>query len=396
MGRLTRAETQRLNRAGILAAAREEFAERGFREAKIDAIADRAELTRGAVYSNFPGKRALYFAVLADLAERAPKPPPAEPPRTAREALGAFARAWVTRLPLATDRRHGEARLGMDLFPEVLADERTRRPFAQLMKLDALLLGLALERLGPPGPFSPGASFPGVSFPGASLSGPSSSGPAGPPWERPGGRKVRVAEAALTTLHGASQMAAAAPGFVEPFDIVAACERLTGLDLGDRWPEPQLVPPARPADDPWSPPPGTDLITGAPAPLAGDGVVAILGLHRLSGAEAAVRAAPPGAEVTVVMVTADPAELAPLARLAIADLCVCLHQAFPPEALPRLRVVCDERGAVAAAAGVPAVADATEVAVRVRGGRIITRAEGLGACHAAAAARPREAPARDR
>ena len=66
MGRLTRAETQERNRAKVLAAARTEFAERGFRDAKIDSIAERAGLTRGAVYSNFPGKRALYFAILAD------------------------------------------------------------------------------------------------------------------------------------------------------------------------------------------------------------------------------------------------------------------------------------------------------------------------------------------
>src|SRR5690348_5892310 len=90
MGRLTRAELQARNRARVLAAARDEFAERGFRDAKVDAIADRAGLTRGAVYSNFPGKRALYFSVLADLAEqeagpdgaRRPSPAAGEAPAT--------------------------------------------------------------------------------------------------------------------------------------------------------------------------------------------------------------------------------------------------------------------------------------------------------------------------
>jgi AcrR family transcriptional regulator len=115
MGRLSRAELQQLNRAKVLAAARDEFAGRGFRDAKVDGIAERAGLTRGAVYSNFPGKRALYFAVLADLAERTPEPaapdaaapdaahepPYPEPDSTVFEALGAFARAWVARLPLA-------------------------------------------------------------------------------------------------------------------------------------------------------------------------------------------------------------------------------------------------------------------------------------------------------
>ena len=354
MGRLSRKELQERNRAKVLAAARDEFTERGFRDAKIDAIAERVGLTRGGVYSSFPGKRALYFAVLAEVAECAPEPPHPEPGRTARDALGAFARAWVARLPLATDtdEQHGTDRLGMDLMPEVLADERTRRPFAQLMKLDAILLGLALERLHPS--------------------------------TMPARRMVRVAEAALTTLHGASQMAAAAPGFIEPFSVISACEQLADLDLGDRWPPPPIIPQARATNGPWSPPPAVDTIRGEPARLTGDGVVAILGLHRLAAAEEAVRAAPPGADVTAVLVTSAPDELAPLARLAIAELCACLHQAFPPSAWPRLQVVCDEADALAAAAGVPAVSDGTETAVRIEAGRIITRADGFGACHAVA------------
>jgi AcrR family transcriptional regulator len=354
MSRLTRAETQERNRDRVLTAARQEFAERGFRDAKIDAIAERAELTRGAVYSNFPGKRALYFAVLAEDAERPPAQPQQQPGRTVREALATFARAWVTRLPLATDQRYGAAHLGMDLLPEVLADEPSRKPFAQLMKLDAILLGLAMERLRPP--------------------------------RRPDGRMVRLAETALTTLHGASQLAAAAPGFVEPFNVVSACEQLADLDLGDRWPHPPIVPQAQQTDEPWSPPPATDLTRREPARLSEDGVVAILGLHRLAAAEEAVRAAPEGAEVTAVLVTGAPAELAQLARLVLADLVSCLHQAFPASAWPRLQVVCDDSRALAAAAGVPSVSDLTETAVRIEGGRIVTRAEGFGACHAAAAA----------
>jgi AcrR family transcriptional regulator len=354
MARLTRAETQERNRARVLAAAHDEFAEHGFRNAKIDVIAERAELTRGAVYSNFPGKRALYFAVLAESAENTPAPPNAAPGLTTREALGAFARALVTRLPLATDERYGAARLGVDLMPEVVADERIRRPFAQLMKLDAVLLGLALERLDPP--------------------------------EDPRGRMVRVAEAALTTLHGASQLAAAAPEFVEPFNVISACEQLADLDLGDRWPPRPMAPDARFVDEPWSPPTAVDLLRGETVRPVGDGVVAILGLHRLAAAEEAVRAAPPGSEVTAVLVTSDPHELVPLTRLMIADLRNGLRQAFPPSALPRLHVVCDSAGLLAAAAGAHAVSDATETAIRVRGGRIVVRAEGFGACHTAATA----------
>ncbi|GLY75176.1 TetR family transcriptional regulator [Actinoallomurus iriomotensis] len=346
VARLTRVETQERNRAKVLAAAREEFAERGYRDAKVDRIAERAELTRGAVYSNFPGKRALYFAVLADEAERAPRPE--QHGRTPSEALGAFARAWLARLPLAG----GEpGRLGLELLPEVITDDRTRQAFAQLTRLDALLLGLALE---------------GVD--GRRL------------------RMVRAAETALTTLHGASRLAAAAPGFVEPFTVVSACERLTDLDLGDGWPPAHLpyVPDARAVDEPWPAPPVVDAVRGEATRLDGDGVVAILGLHRLEAAEEAVRALPPGETVTVVLVSGDPGEFAPLARLTVADLCGCLRQAFP--SAPALRVVHDPAGTVAAAAGVPAVSDVTETAIRVHAGRVVARADAHGACHAAASA----------
>ncbi|MFG1645470.1 TetR/AcrR family transcriptional regulator [Amycolatopsis sp. NPDC049252] len=345
MAGLSRAATQERNRAKVLAAARDEFARRGFRDTKIDVIAERAELTRGAVYSNFPGKRALYFAVLADLAEHAPRlaTPPSHP--SAPDALAAFARAWVARLPLATDSDSEEARLTRELLPEILADEHTRRPFAQLMRIDAILLGLALERLAP------------------------------------GRRLVRVAEAALTTLYGASQLAAAAPGFGEPFHIVTACARLLELDLGDDWPDtPPITPHARAVDGPWDPPAALDQLTGETV-RPGDGVVTVLGLHRAAAFEEAVRA---GADVTVALVTSDPGELASLARLAVADLRVCLDQAFPAPREPRLRIVSDAGGALAAAAGVTAVSDATETAVRVEGGRIVARAEGFGACHAVA------------
>ncbi|WP_033289613.1 TetR/AcrR family transcriptional regulator [Amycolatopsis jejuensis] len=344
MARLTRAQTQERNRAKVLTAARAEFTERGFRGAKIDVIAERAELTRGAVYSNFPGKRALYFAVLAAEAERfAAQPPDPDPGLTPSEVLGAFARAWVARLPLATDP---DARLGVDLLPEILADELTHRPYAQLLRFDAIVLGLVLERLSPSS-----------------------------------GRLVRVAEAALTMLHGASQLAAAAPGFGEPFNVVRACEALPGLGLADIWPEPPIVPQARAVAETWAPPEVFDVLRARPARIDGDGVVAVIGLHRLSAVEEALRAAE---EVTLVVVTGQPGELVPLTNLVFADLRGLLLRSCPEQAWPRLRVIVDEPGALAAAAGVSAVSDATETAVRVHNGRIVSRAEGFGACHAAA------------
>ncbi|GAA4206858.1 TetR/AcrR family transcriptional regulator [Actinocatenispora rupis] len=341
--RVPRAETQRRNRARVLAAARHEFTERGFRDAKIDRIAERAKLTRGAVYSNFPGKRALYFSVLAEDAEQAPADP--RPGRTVPDALAALASAWLSPLPLATD---GPDWLGRDLVPEILADEHTRRPYAELLALQAIALGFGLEALPP----------------------------------RRGHRLVRVAAAALTTLHGAGQLAVAAPGFADPFDVVETCRGLAGLDLADDWSPPHAgyAPAARPVDAPWAPPAAVDALRAEPVRPGGDGVVAVLGLHRLSAVEEALRLCP----VTAVLVTGEPRELDPLVRLVLAELRSCLRHALPESAWPRLSLVHDGAAAVAAAAGVRAVSDETETAVRVRDGRIVARADGRGACHAAA------------
>ncbi|MFC7616613.1 TetR/AcrR family transcriptional regulator [Actinokineospora soli] len=85
MAKATRTAIRESNRAKLVEAARAEFTERGYRETKIDAIAARAGLTRGAVYSNFPGKRALYFTVLAEDADTAPRAPtPRRPPAAPR------------------------------------------------------------------------------------------------------------------------------------------------------------------------------------------------------------------------------------------------------------------------------------------------------------------------
>ncbi|WP_244875703.1 TetR/AcrR family transcriptional regulator [Winogradskya consettensis] len=344
------------NRAKVLAAARAEFTGRGYRETKIDQIAERAELTRGAVYSNFPGKRALYFAVLAEVAQEQGEPEFRPTARSAADALADFARAWLARLPLADDDRHSTARLARDLLPEILADERTRLPFAGLTDLSAVLLGLCLERTGALEGFGP----------------------------RP--RMVKAAGVALTTLHGATQLAAAAPGFGEPFALVAACARLADLEIEDAWPPAHLpyVAPARPIDQPWTPPPATDALRDEPAALQEDGVVAVLGLHRLPAIEEALRAASPADAVTVALVTSDPQELGPLARLLLTDLRSFLRTAVPAASWPRLRIVHDEGGKLAAAAGVPAISDGTESAVRLAAGRLIARADGYGACHAAA------------
>ena len=120
--------------------------------------------------------------------------------------------------------------------------------------------------------------------------------------------------------------------------------------------------------------------------LDDDGVIAVLGTSRLAAAEEAVRAARPGDRVTVVVLTSDPAETGRLVRLRISDLTGCLRRVFAPDAWPRLHLVLDDRALTASAIGLPDADDATEAAVRIQDGKIVARAHGRGAAHAAATA----------
>jgi len=378
MVRLTRAQQQERTRAAVLAAAQAEFTERGYAAAKVDEIAERAELTRGAVYSNFPSKRALYLAVLIDMVERSARAErsgtaerraaagrkavaergatgAAQPPAASiADALGAFARTWLERMPLAGDTP-SPGRMRLRSSAALLDDEPIRNAFGQVTHLEALLLALALESHAPGG--------------------------------APSGRQVRRAQLVMRLLDGAGPSADPALGFGDPFDIVQACAHLGGLALADTWNPPHLpyVPPADACHDPWSPPREMqDLITHRPVTFTEDGVITLLGTNRLKAAEEAVRAARAGDLVTVVVTTADPAETGRLVQLRAGDFARCLRRVFEPGAWPRLRLVLDERGLLASAVGVPDADDTTEYAVRVRHGAIVTRAQGPGAAHGAA------------
>ncbi len=64
MVRVSRAEATAQTRSLLLEAAASEFAEKGFAGASLDAIAERAGRTKGAVYSNFESKAELFMALL--------------------------------------------------------------------------------------------------------------------------------------------------------------------------------------------------------------------------------------------------------------------------------------------------------------------------------------------
>src|SRR5207244_5327467 len=65
------ARAQGLNgRAALLEAARDVFAEHGYRDASVDEIAERAGYSKGAIYFHFSGKDDLFFALLEERVDR--------------------------------------------------------------------------------------------------------------------------------------------------------------------------------------------------------------------------------------------------------------------------------------------------------------------------------------
>ena len=64
MARLTRDQRRLQTRGRLLDAAGQVFARRGFHAATVDEVADAAGYTKGAVYSNFANKDALFLALL--------------------------------------------------------------------------------------------------------------------------------------------------------------------------------------------------------------------------------------------------------------------------------------------------------------------------------------------
>jgi AcrR family transcriptional regulator len=67
---LTRAERQANTRRGLVDAAERLFTAQGFHPTSLDAVADEAGYTKGAVYSNFASKEDLFFAVYERRVER--------------------------------------------------------------------------------------------------------------------------------------------------------------------------------------------------------------------------------------------------------------------------------------------------------------------------------------
>jgi AcrR family transcriptional regulator len=154
----TRAQLQERNRQALLEAAIDLIATQGYRAATVEAIAARADLTTGAVYSSFGGKRELFYAAIASCRdELLPHLKVNLPPRcTAAEVLhrfgtvmaGAVATPGLRRLYLFEleltalalhDRRFADqVRQDGDPVVDTLGTALTGRPAAHGVILDKL------------------------------------------------------------------------------------------------------------------------------------------------------------------------------------------------------------------------------------------------------------------
>jgi AcrR family transcriptional regulator len=343
----TRADAQIINRQKLLHAAREEFIAKGFDAVKLEEVAARANLTRGAVYSNFANKRALYFEVLVDVARQAPGPrPTAIGDTTLVGAVNTLAKAWLGHLD-DVDASSPAVLLGNDLLARIGGHEETRRSVTRLMDLQGVLLGHSLEVLEPAAP--------------------------------EGTRRVRLAGLLMLNLMSASFVMSGAVTSVNKSDLVAACGSYVELEIKDRWMMPSTDARVCAADIPWQPPLAMDAVWDSPVDLRADGTVVFLGLDRLPAIDDVVRIVGAGAQVTLVPCFSGPPEMHLVAQLALHGFGLYLRQAVPEWARPRLRVVVDERGAMAGAAGLDDACDDTELALRICDGRVRAVAQGLGA-----------------
>jgi AcrR family transcriptional regulator len=174
----TRAERRARTREDLVDAAERHFKRDGFHATSLDAIADDAGYTKGAVYSNFAGKEDLFFAVYERrveqrLAELEGLVRAAESPAAAVVAIGTSVReraddgwlavffefwAHVLRHPEHRERfaaLHRRA-LGPSLaaFADLAADDGVDSPLGAdslATAFHALGNGLQLERLTRPG-----------------------------------------------------------------------------------------------------------------------------------------------------------------------------------------------------------------------------------------------------
>jgi AcrR family transcriptional regulator len=100
----SRSEAKEQTRRRLIEAAAEVIAERGFHGASLMEIADRADVTTGAIYSNFRSKEGLFLAVLDSIAIGFDHVPSGSEGEPVAERLKSLAR-WLAAQAVALENR---------------------------------------------------------------------------------------------------------------------------------------------------------------------------------------------------------------------------------------------------------------------------------------------------
>jgi AcrR family transcriptional regulator len=139
----TRAERQARTRDDLLAAAERLFTSQGFHATSLDAVADAAGYTKGAVYSNWSGKEDLFFAVYEQRVERF-LPQLHETLAAAPDAREALLTVVATHRTTRDREPDGWLAVFLEFWTHVLRHPEHRARFAEvhLRYVDALATGV--------------------------------------------------------------------------------------------------------------------------------------------------------------------------------------------------------------------------------------------------------------
>jgi len=126
--RVPRAEVRRR----LLTAAAAEFTARGYDDARLESIAHAAGLTKGAIYSNFGGKRELFAAILTERAdlEREEVMGHVDGAEDLASATGLAARSVARRIIEDSER----GKLGLEFAARATRDEDVRSVLAPMRR----------------------------------------------------------------------------------------------------------------------------------------------------------------------------------------------------------------------------------------------------------------------
>lgn len=148
--RLTRAESKARTRTELVEAARQVFLERGYHAASMEAVADAAGYSTGAVYSTFRGKADLFLAVFdTRVAERTRQ---MENVAEAAVSVGELAELLARQYASASRRERAWSMLVIEFWALAARDPELRRQFAErhdaLKAATARVINETLARTG--------------------------------------------------------------------------------------------------------------------------------------------------------------------------------------------------------------------------------------------------------